>query len=286
MRRKPSLHTETEPEEEAAGGKHSSRAMWSGVISFGLVTVPVKLYPAVREKTVRFHLLDAQEKVRLHRKMVRSTDEKEVPTQQQVRGYEVAPDQYVVVTNEELRSLEPHGGRAIEIEEFVKFEEIDPVHFQKPYYLAPGEHGAKPYQLLLDAMTRAKRVAIGRFIMREKEYLVALRPLDGAICLETMHFADEVMSLDTLDLPERVKFDERETKIALQLVEAMSGPFQPERYRDSYRDAVAQMVKAKVEGKEIVTQPEVEEEPGEVIDLIARLEASLAEKRKRKKAIS
>jgi len=284
MRHAPRVHKETEPEDEAEGGKRSSRAMWSGAISFGLVTVPVKLYPAVREKTVRFHLLDAKEKVRLHRKMVRSTDETEVPAQQQVRGYEVAPDQYVIVTDEELRSLEPHGGRAIEIEEFVKLEEIDPVYFQKPYYLAPGENGAKPYQLLLDAMTRAKRVAIGRFIMREKEYLVALRPLDGVICLETMHFADEVVSTHTLDLPENVKLDERETKIALQLVEAMSGAFQPERYRDTYRDAVERMVKAKVEGKEIVTQPPVEEEPGEVIDLIARLEASLAEKRKRKKA--
>jgi DNA end-binding protein Ku len=278
------MHAEAEPEEESTGEKRSSRAMWSGVISFGLVTIPVRLYPAVREKTVRFHLLDAKEKVRLHRKMVRSTDEKEIPAQQQVRGYEVAPDQYVVVTDEELRSVEPHGGRAVEIEEFVTLEEIDPVYFQRAYYLVPGENGAKPYQLLLDAMTRAKRVAVGRFFMRDKEYLVALRPIDGVVCLETMHFADEVVSTDTLDLPRNVKLDERETKIALQLVEAMSGSFQPQRYRDSYRDAVERMVQAKVAGKEIVTQPPAEEEPGEVVDLIARLEASLAEKRKRKKA--
>jgi len=284
MRHKPRMHAEAEPEEESTGEKRSSRAMWSGVISFGLVTIPVRLYPAVREKTVRFHLLDAKEKVRLHRKMVRSTDEKEIPAQQQVRGYEVAPDQYVVVTDEELRSVEPHGGRAVEIEEFVTLEEIDPVYFQRAYYLVPGENGAKPYQLLLDAMTRAKRVAVGRFFMRDKEYLVALRPIDGVVCLETMHFADEVVSTDTLDLPRNVKLDERETKIALQLVEAMSGSFQPQRYRDSYRDAVERMVQAKVAGKEIVTQPPAEEEPGEVVDLIARLEASLAEKRKRKKA--
>jgi len=282
MRRTSRLDTETE--EEATEERRTSRAMWTGAISFGLVTVPVKLYPAVREKTVRFHLLDAKEKVRLRRKMVRSTDEKEVPSEQQVRGYEVAPDQYVVVSDDELRSIEPHGGRTIDIEQFVKLEEIDPVYYQRPYYLVPGENGAKPYGLLLEAMTRAKRVAIGRFIMRDKQYLVALRPLDGVICLETMQFADEVVTAGTLDLPRDVKLEDREMKIALQLVEAMSGEFEPEQYRDTFREAVERMVKAKVEGKEIVTQPAVEEKPGEIIDLISRLEASLAGKRKRKKA--
>ncbi len=275
MRRK-----KKEAEEEGdVAPKPSRRAIWSGSISFGLVTIPIRLFPAVREKDIHFHLLDRQEKVRLRRKLVRSTDEVEVPQEEQVRGYEFAPDQYVIVTDQELESAEPEAARAIEIEDFVGLSEIDPVYFQRTYYTAPAEGGAKAYRLLLEVMSKSHKVGVGRFVMHNKQYLAALRPMDGAIALETMNFPDEIVSTDTLDLPQEVAINARELKIALQLVEAMSAEFKPEKYRDTYREAVQQIIEAKVAGKEIITPPAPIERPGEIIDLAVELEKSLAARR-------
>ncbi len=270
---------EIEEEEGGVATRPSRRAIWSGSISFGLVTIPIRLFPAVREKDLHFHLLDRQEKVRLRRKLVRASDEEEVLPEEQVRGYEFAPDQYVIVTDEELESAEPEAVRAIEIEDFVALSDIDPVYYERTYYTAPAEGGAKAYRLLLEAMSKSNKVGIGRFVMRNKQYLTALRPIDGAIALETMHFPDEIVSTETLDLPQEVKVSDRELKIALQLIETMSAEFKPEKYQDTYRESVMKMIEAKIAGKEIVTPPAPPAHPGEIIDLAAELEKSLAARR-------
>jgi DNA end-binding protein Ku len=242
--------------------------------------VPVSLHVAVREKRIRFHLLDAEENVRLRRKLVRPTDDVEVPSDDQVRGYEIAPDQYVIVTDEELESVRPESRRSIDIEDFVSLDEIDPIYYERTYYLAPDEHGAKPYRLLAEAMKRSGKVAIGRFVLHQREYLAALRPLDGVLALETMHFADEIASADEIVAPAEAEVQDREMKAALQLIEAMSSKFDPARYHDTYREAVRQMIDAKVAGREIVTEAQAEEQPGEIIDLLAELQKSIASKRK------
>src|SRR5688500_592808 len=187
----------------------SMRSMWTGSISFGLVNSPVRLYGAVREKGVAFHLLHDQDNVRLQRKLVCPADGKEVHPEHIVKGYEIAPDQYVVVQQEELKALAPKASRMIEIQDFVELSDIDPIYYDRAYYLAPGDNAAKPYRLLVTAMEKSKKVGIATFVMRDKEYLAALRPVDGAICLETMHFGEEVIPVDKLDsIPGDVKVDD------------------------------------------------------------------------------
>jgi DNA end-binding protein Ku len=251
------------------------RAIWSGTISFGLVTVPIRLHAAVREKSLRFHLMDRERKVRLRQKLVRSTDGAEVPFEDQVRGFEVAPDQYVILTDEELEAAEPVATRRIEIEDFVDLREVDPIYYQHSYYTTPTEAGAKAYRLLMTAMRKTGQAGVGRFVMHNREYLAALRPLDGLIALETMYFPDEVLAADQFAPPE-VEVSEREVKIAVQLIEALSGSFRPEKYHDRYRAAVQKIVDAKVRGEEIVSAPPAEKRAVEVGDLFAELEKSLA----------
>ena len=258
------------------------RAMWSGSISFGLVNIPVKLFIAVREKNIAFHMLHDQDHARLQRKMVCSADGKEVHPEHIVRGYEVAPDQYVIVKDRELEALAPKASRTIEIKDFVDLNEIDPLFYDRPYYLAPGEHAAKSYRLLVEAMTKSKKVAIATFVMRQKEYLAALRPVNGVICLTTMHFKEEVLPAREVAGISDVKVDEREVKMAQHLVDQLSGEFKPSKYHDEYQERVMQMIEKKAKGEEIVTQPSVQERPHRVINLMAALEQSLAEAKKRK----
>ncbi len=254
--------------------------MWTGTISFGLVTVPIRLYPAVREKTLKFHLLDREKKVRLQRKLVRSTDEVEVPYEDQVRGFEVSPDRYVVITDEELEAAEPKASRAIEIEDFVDLAKVDPIYYERSYYTAPEEGGAKAYRLLLAAMEKTRKAGIGRLVMHNREYLAALRPLDGLIGLETMYFADEIVNAEQFQPPAEAKVSERELAIAVQLIEAMAGDFKPQKYHDHYREAVQKAIDAKVRGEEIVSAPSPEGRPARVTDLFAELEKSLATAKK------
>src|SRR4051812_10515240 len=186
------------------------RSMWSGSISFGLVNVPVKLFIAVREKNIHFHMLHDQDHARLRRKMVCEADGKEVHPEHIVRGYEIAPDRYVIVNDRELEALAPKASRSIEIHDFVDIDEIDPLYYDRPYYLAPGEHATKSYRLLVEAMQKSKKVAIATFVMREKEYLAALRPVNGVICLTTMHFSDEVLpARDVAGVTNGNKVDDR-----------------------------------------------------------------------------
>jgi len=260
------------------------RAIWTGAISFGLVSVPVKLYSAVSRKAVRFHQLHAADGVRIQQKRVCPADGEEVPYEEIVKGYEIAPDRYVVIEPEELEALDPKRTRTIEIEDFVDLTEIDPIFYDHPYYLVPGAGGAKPYRLLLDAMRETGKVGIARVVLRTKEQLVALRPMGDVLGMATMIFADEVVPperLDELDVEEDVKTNERELTIARQLVDSLAGTFEPGKYHDSYREEVLELIERKAQGEEIAVQPVAEEPAGEVPDLMSALKASLNEVRRR-----
>ena len=255
------------------------RAIWSGAISFGLVNVPVKLYSAVSRKTVRFHQLDSEDNQRIQQKRVNPRSGEEVPYEQLVKGYEVGPDRYVVITPEELEALEPQKTRTIDIEAFVDLDQIDPIYYDHPYYLVPDTGATKAYRLLVDAMEQANKVAIARVVLRSKEHLVALRPKDAILTMETMLFADEVLPPDDLDeKPEdgKAKTSKRELEMARQLIDSLSADFEPEKYRDEYRDRVLDLIERKAEGEEVVLEAPPEE-PKKVPDLMAALEASIAD---------
>jgi DNA end-binding protein Ku len=260
------------------------RAIWTGAISFGMVTVPVKLYSAINRKSVRFHQLSGKSGVRIAQKRVDPSSGEEVPYEDIVKGYEIASDRYVVIEPGELESLEPKKTKTIEIEEFVELSQIDPVYYDHPYYLAPGPGGAKPYRLLLEAMRETGKVAIARVVIRSKENLVAVRPMDEALGMATMIFSDEVISPEVLDEiaeAKEVKTTKRELEIAEQLVESLAGEFEPDKYRDSYRRQVLEMIERKAQGKEIAVQPTAEEVLEPAPDLMGALKASLEAVRSR-----
>jgi DNA end-binding protein Ku len=254
-----------------------ARAIWSGAISFGLVNIPVKLFSAVSKKTVRFHQIDAESGGRVRQKRV-GPDGEEIPYEQIIKGYEIGPDRYVTITPEELDSLAPEKTRTIDIEDFVDLDEIDPIYYDHPYYLAPDTGAAKAYQLLVDAMEDASKVAIARVVIRSKEQLVAIRPRDGVLAMETMLFADEVVPTDSLEemaTDGNVKTSERELTMARQLIDSLSSDFEPEKYHDEYRERVLDLIERKAQGETIVIEePAAEEAP--VPDLMAALEASIA----------
>jgi DNA end-binding protein Ku len=257
------------------------RSIWSGAISFGLVNVPVKLYSAVSRKTVRFNQLHEKDGARIQQKRFCSQEDEEVPWEEIVKGYEIGPDRYVLITNEELEAVEPKKTRTIDIEDFVDLDEIDPIFYDHPYYLAPGTGAAKPYKLLLDAMKDANKVAIARVVIRSKEALTAIRPVGDVLAMSTMLFHDEVVpseSLDEVDTVQEADTTKRELEMARQLIESLSSEFDPSKYRDEYREAVLEMIERKAEGEEIVLQPAEEPEP--VPDLMAALEASVAAAKK------
>jgi DNA end-binding protein Ku len=254
------------------------RSIWTGAISFGLVTVPVKLYSAVNRKTVRFHQLNSKTGVRIQQRRVDPTTGAEVPYEDIVKGYELAPDRYVVIGGEELEALDPKKTRTIEIEEFVELSEVDPIYYDHPYYLAPGPGGAKPYRLLLDAMRDTGKVAIAKVVIRSKEQLVAIRPVGDALAMSTMVFADEVIDPSTIDDipdPDEVEVRDREIAIARQLVESLASDFEPEKFRDTYREEVLALIERKAAGEEIAVQPARDEAEEPVPDLMAALKASL-----------
>ena len=254
-----------------------ARSIWSGAISFGLVNVPVKLYSAVSKKTVRFHQLNRETGVRIQQKRFDPSTEEEVAYDDIVKGYEISPDRYVVIEPDELEALDPKKTRTIDIQDFVDLEDIDPIYFDHPYYLAPGGGAQKAYKLLVEAMRESGKVAIAKVVIRSKEQLVAIRAMDGVLAMATMNFADEVVDPGSLDeLPdESVETSDRELKMAQQLIDSLSGDFDPGKYEDEYREAVLDMIERKAQGEEIAVQPATEE-PAKVPDLMAALEASLA----------
>jgi DNA end-binding protein Ku len=253
-----------------------ARAIWSGAISFGLVNVPVRLFTAVSRKTVRFHQLHESDGVRIQQKRVCPADGEEVPYDDIVKGYELTKDQYVVVSPEELESLDPKKTRTIDIEDFVELDQIDPIFYDHPYYLLPAQGADKAYNLLLTAMRESGKVAIARVVIRSKEHLTAIRPTGDVLTMATMLFSDEVVPHDKLDeLPESdAEASDREVKMARELIESLSTDFDPGKYRDEYRERVLDLIERKAEGEEIAIQPA--EEPTEVPDLMAALEASVA----------
>jgi DNA end-binding protein Ku len=254
------------------------RPIWSGSISFGLVNVPVKLFSAVSSKDVRFHQLERSTGARIRQRRVSSATGEEVPYEEIVKGYELGPDRYVAIDPAELDALDPKATKTIDIEDFVDLDMIDPIYYERPYYLVPDRGGSKAYKLLLEAMRETNKVAIARMVLRTKQYLAALRPRDNALVLETMLFNDEVVPLEELDdLPtdDDVEVSERELKMARQLIDSLASDFEPDRYHDEYREKVLELIEQKASGQEIVVQAPTEE-PTKVVDLMAALEASLA----------
>jgi DNA end-binding protein Ku len=227
---------------------------------------------------VRFHQLSGKTGVRVAQKRVDPQTDEEVPYQDIVKGYEIAPDRYVRIEPAELDSLEPKKTKTIEIEEFVELSQIDPIYYDHPYYLAPGTGGAKPYRLLLEAMEETGKVAIARVVIRSKEQLVAVRPMGIALGMATMLFPDEVLPperLDEVTEAANVKTTKRELDVAKQLIESLAGDFQPDKYRDTYREQVLALIEQKAEGKEIAVQPPAEEVRAPAPDLMSALKASL-----------
>jgi DNA end-binding protein Ku len=242
------------------------------------VTVSVKMYSALDRKNVRFHQLSGKSGARIAQKRVDQQTGEEVPYEEIVKGYEIAKDRYVVVQPAELDALEPKKTKTIEIEDFVELSQIDPVYYDHPYYLAPGTGGVKPYRLLLEAMRETGKVAIARVVIRSKEQLVALRPMGDALGMATMIFADEVIDPDTIDeIAEaaEVKTTKRELDMAEQLVASLAGDFEPDRYRDTYRQEVLDLIERKAQGEKIAVQAPPQEAPTAAPDLMSALKASL-----------
>jgi DNA end-binding protein Ku len=258
-----------------------ARAIWSGSISFGLLNVPVKLYSAVSKQTVRFRELREGDGSRVKHKRVAESDGKEVPYEKIVKGYEYAPDQYVVLTKDELSELEPPRSRAIEIQDFVDLDNIDPIYFEQPYFLGPDKGAERAYALLVQAMKESRKVAIARFVLRNKEHLAAIRPMEDVLTLTTMRFADEVSSPKDLDGEvfedaKPKKPEQRELQMAKQLIDSLTSDFEPRKYHDEYREELLALLEQKAAGKEVVSAPTEEPKPTKAPDLMAALEESLA----------
>ena len=251
------------------------RPIWTGSISFGLVNVPVKLFTAVRKKTVRFHQLHADDGGRIQQKRVCSLDGQEVAYEDLAKGYELYSGHYVMIEPEELDALDPEATQTIDIEDFVELDRIDPLYYDSSYYLVPDARGDKAYRLLLDAMRESGRVGIARVVMRTKQYLCAVRPVGEALVLTTMNFSDEVVGQEELEgLPGEQEASDRELKMAGALIESLTTEWEPGRYADTYRERVMELIEAKSEGQELVAQPAAAP-AAPVIDLMAALEASL-----------
>jgi DNA end-binding protein Ku len=255
------------------------RAIWSGTISFGLLNVPVKLYSAVARKQVSFRELRQKDGSRIRHKRVAESDGEEVPYEEIVKGYEIAPDSYVVMTRDELEELDPKKTRAIEIQDFVDLDEIDPIYFDHPYYLGPDKGAERAYALLARAMAERGRVAVARFVLRNREHLAAIRSTGGVLAMATMRFADEVVSPDELDgvVPDDVEEpQQRELDMAAALIDQLTTDFEPDRYRDEYREELLATIERKARGEEVMEAASEEPQPTKAPDLMAALEESLA----------
>ena len=251
-------------------------AIGSGTISFGLVSIPVKLFTAASSSTVSFNLLHAKCGSRIRQQTFCPVCNETVERGALVKGYEVSKDQYVRVGDEELKTLEGEASKTIDIAEFVPLEKVDPVYFEKAYYLGPDKGGEKAYRLLTDAMAKSGRVAVATFVMRGKESLVLIRPSSDGLMLHTMFFSDEVRSFGEIDKGEGAKIRDGEMDLAQQLIDGLANDdFKPENYEDSYRVRVLQLIEQKVEGKEVTVAAPVAER-AQVIDLMDALKQSLA----------
>jgi DNA end-binding protein Ku len=261
-----------------------ARPVWSGTISFGLVNVPVKAFTAVRDHDVHFNQLDKKTGSRIRNRKVAEESGDEVDASDIELGYEVRKGRYVTFDRDELDDLRPASTRAIEVSDFVALDDVDPIYYERTYWLVPdGDAAKKAYQLLLAAMEERQRVAIGTVVMRNKQYLAAIRPLDGVLAMSTMRFADEIVPRADVDgLPaRRSKPEPKMLEMATQLVDSLSGDWKPEQYRDTYADELRRRIEAKDRGEEVVETEEPEKQP-EVLDLMKALEESVSATRKKR----
>lgn len=260
------------------------RSMWKGTLTFGLVSVPVKLYNATVDRSVRFHQLHAADHARIVQRRFCSAEGEEVPYGEIVKGYEIAPGRHVVVETEELATLEPAFTRTIEVEDFVQLEEIDPIYFDRPYFLVPGTGGARPYRLLLEALRESGKVAIARVVLRSRQQLVAIHPREDVLRMITMNFAEEILGTAALEELQEAdtRVDERELEIARKLVDSIARPFDIANYHDTYREAVLELIDRKAGGEEVAVEPSAREEVLQAPDLMSALEASIEQVRARR----
>lgn len=248
------------------------RAIWSGTISFGLVSVPVRMFSAIDEADLRFHLVHEQDGGRIGYQKVCKAEDKPVPDDEIVKAFEVGKDELVVVTDEDFAAAKVEGVKTIEISDFVPYEEIDPIYFERTYYLGPQEGGEKVYALLREAMEKTGLAAVGKYVMREKQHLGCLRVREGVITLEKLFFHDEIRPVDEI-APKRAKVPKAELDMATALIGQFQGAFDPTKYEDTYREALAAVIEAKRKGETITAAPvEQEDEP---TDLLAALKASV-----------
>jgi DNA end-binding protein Ku len=255
------------------------RTMWKGAISFGLVTIPVAVYPATEEKTLRFNQIHEKDGGRIRMKRTCSVDGEEVPYDEIVKGFEYEKDRYVVLTDEDFDKVPVESSRAIDIVQFVDLDEIDPMLYKKSYYLVPDETGAKAYALLREALSQENKVGIAKVSFRDKEHLSALRFKDDAFVLETMYWPDEIRAADFGDVDVDVKVRDQELEMARTLIENLTADWNPEEFTDEYREALLKIVEAKINGEEIdVVAPEP---TAKVVDLMEALKASVAAAKKR-----
>jgi len=258
-----------------------ARPIWTGSISFGMVNIPVKLFSAVSHKEVRFHMVHDADGARIKQKRICSADGKEVPYEHIAKGYEVSKGELVMIDPEELERLDPKATKAIEIESFVGLVEIDPVFFESSYHLVPDRGANKAYALLVSALKDKNRVGIARFVLRAKQYLCVVRALGNGLMLSTMLYADEIVAQSSLEgIPQKQEAPrEQELKMAEQLVQSLTTHFEPEKYRDEYREKVLDLIKRKAKGERI-TLPPPPREPGKVVNLLDALKASLEQTRR------
>ncbi|MGO9249545.1 MAG: Ku protein [Solirubrobacteraceae bacterium] len=260
------------------------RSMWMGTLNFGLVSMPVKLYSAISRKSVHFNQLHAADHARVIQKRVCSADGEEVPYEEVVKGYELAPERYVVIEDAELAAIAPEATRTIEIEDFVELSEIDQIYFDKPYYVVPSRGGARSYELLLQAMRDTGKVAIARVVLRAREQLVAVHPRQDILMMTTLTYADEVnptSELREFSEEQEVAVGERELEVARRLVQSLAVPFEIGRYKDNYREAVLDLIDRKAAGEEVVVEPRPAVEALQSPDLMGALQASLEQVRER-----
>ena len=258
----------------------SMRAIWKGSISFGLVNIPIALYPATRREELKFRLLRARDLSPVNYKRVAEKDGKEVPWDQIVKGYEYEKGKFVVLDEKDFQRVDLEATQTVDIQDFVEVEEIDPMYFYKPYYLEPQKGGDKAYALLRETLEKTNKVGIAKVVIKTRQYLAGVKPLKHGLVLELMHFAEELLDVEKLNVPKKsAEPGKRELDMAKALVESMSSEWDAKKYKDDYRDALLEVIEEKVEagGKEIEEKPKPKKPSPKVIDLVAVLQQSLAQ---------
>ena len=253
------------------------RAIWKGSISFGLVNIPIALYPATRKEELKFRLLRAKDLSPVNYKRVAAKDGKEVPWDEIVKGYEYEKGKFIVLNEKDFQRVDLEATQTVDIQDFVDLDEIDPMYFYKPYYLEPQKGGDKAYTLLREALSDGKKVGIAKVVIKTRQYLAGVKALKDALVLELMHFAEELADADKLHVPKKITVGKREKDMAEALVKSMSSKWDPEKYKDDYREALMDVIEEKVEsgGKEIEEKPKEKKPSTKVIDLVAVLQESL-----------